>query len=93
MSVPFFSICKACRKYKTWASTIEEKEEEKKKQECRETYFTQSWQRAEQTAVNLSCTINWLPLESRVGKSFFSVPIYTISPHSPSPPVDLIADV
>lgn len=30
MSVPFFSICKACRKYKTWASTIEEKEEEKK---------------------------------------------------------------
>lgn len=30
MSVPFFSICKACRKYKTWAFAIEEKEEEKK---------------------------------------------------------------
>lgn len=28
MSVPFFSICKACRKYKTWALTMGEKEEE-----------------------------------------------------------------
>lgn len=89
MSVPFFSICKACRKYKTWASTMGEKEEEgKKKNKNAGKLILHNLGKGQSKVLSVCHAQSSLCFKRVEWEKAFtqSFPIYAISPHSPSPP-------
>lgn len=74
MSLLSLCVCKVCRKWETWVSTIGRQEKK-----GRETNFAQAWQRPLQSALNLSYTIEGR-LSGRKGKGVvFSCKVCALS--------------